>query len=168
MKNLSKKEKEHLKMFVGFTKNIPTIHKSKRNVREIRKVYESLIQPKTSVLPIEKSFTKDKTKFSINNVTYGKGRFVLNAVKDYIERNNPTLEQLRLAFPESLAAHYKTLGLIREVKDVVYKSRYFYDDVLETRDNKQIVVCSQFGIKNIMPVFKQAKRNGLEVSVVKS
>ena len=152
-----------VKMLLGTVRIIPTVHPSKRTIREVRKIYDSLTKPK-DVLLKEKSFTKDKTKFTLDGQKYGKGRFALNVIKAYVEKNNPTLDQLKAEFPDNLAMEkYQTLGLIKEISEIKHKDRYFIKDVITTSDNKKVVMCSQFGISNIMPMFRKAKKLGFNV-----
>ena len=44
----------------------------------------------------------DKTKYIFNNNEYGKGRLVLAVVKQYLHDHNPTYQQLKQQFPNTL------------------------------------------------------------------
>lgn len=167
-KKTNKKEEFYFNLFHGVVKNIPSVDEAFKRKRELKKIYEQITKPKIKQTQIEKSFTKDKTKFELNGTSFGKGRFAVAVIKEYVKQNKPNLEQLKKIFPdELLMINPKSFGLIREISKVKYQNRYFMDDIITTSDNKKVVVCSQFGIKNIMPIFKTAKKLDFQVNIIK-
>jgi hypothetical protein len=161
-------------IFKAVVQNDPNINQLYKKGSIIRKLYNTIVhgalqQGNIITYPKQKkspSFKKDKTRFSFLGMNYSKGRIALEVVKQYIHRENPTLQELKDMFPDELTGNSKTLGLIIEVSQVKDKKRYFMDTVFKTRDGKKIVVSSQFGIKNIMPIVNKGIGLGMQIEKI--
>lgn len=103
----------------------------------------------------EKHSSRDTTKFSFDNIHfYGKGKFVLELIKDYIS-NHPqtTFYELQQIFPDSL--HSKSRGVVRHLSDIRQqmiqmpdlKNRYFLkpEEIITLSNGEQIVINNQWG-----------------------
>lgn len=113
---------------------------------------------------------RDKTKYILNGVRYGKNRLVLAIVTEYFRRNpSLTASELIAAFDRSLQG---SLGVVRTLDDVAtsysdYEKRFFCqpDEIIHTSTGK-CVVCTQWGVGNIGNVIARAKELGIGVTVI--
>ncbi len=104
---------------------------------------------------------RDKTRYMFENKIYPKNRFVLAVVEKYILENNPTLGELRQVFDKSLQGSLsvvETLEKASEIKDA--GKRYFINNPFLLKDGAKVVVCTQWGIFNIVKFEKVASNLG--------
>ncbi|MDE7457183.1 MAG: hypothetical protein K2M96_10855 [Prevotella sp.] len=117
-------------------------------------------------IPPKPESSRDKTKYSINGSEFiGKGRFVLQLVKIYVEQHpNLTFLELEQIFTPRLQG---SLGVIRPTAHIREKeyNRYYVkaNELLHSADGIDFAVCSQWGISNIPKVVERAKELGYEI-----
>lgn len=113
---------------------------------------------------------RDKTKYMLNGVRYGKNRLVLAVVKEYIKRNpNIPANNLIATFDSSLQG---SLGVIRLLADVKmrysdHEKRFFCrpDEIIHTQTD-DCVVCTQWGVGNIGNFLARARELGINVTTI--
>ena len=107
---------------------------------------------------------RDKTRFMYGGKIYPKNRLVLAIVLDYVKNNNPTFDELCEAFDKSLQG---SLGVVQKLEDVLKikdsGKRFFTNDVIDLKDGTKTVVCTQWGIFNIVKFVKQARNLGYPI-----
>ena len=113
---------------------------------------------------------RDKTKYILGGVRYGKNRLVLAIVTEYFRRNpSLTADELIATFDRSLQG---SLGVIRTLDDITasysdFEKRFFCqpDEIIYTSTGK-CVVCTQWGVGNIGNIIARAKELGISVTVI--
>jgi hypothetical protein len=107
---------------------------------------------------------RDYTKYSVVGLgeNLNKRQLVYSVVKDFIEKNNPTLETLLLTFPDALQG---SKGVVRKESDVDDPKRFNMKAPLKIKNGMHIVVSNQWG--DNLPGFIQHVEN-LGYSIVKS
>lgn len=115
---------------------------------------------------------KDNSKYLFNGKEYPKGRLVLAVVKNFININQPTLDQLREAFPKPLQGSIGVFCteqeyLARKENSNDQKERFFTkQDEKLCVDGQNILVCTEWGVGNIDSLIKQARNLGLVIDAV--
>lgn len=113
--------------------------------------------------------SRDKTRYMFNGNVYPKNRLVLAVVKDYVVKHKGvTCRQLKTIFDKSLQG---SIGVVeyeffaRQRKDC--NVRFFAEDgeILRLIDGN-MVVCSQWGIFNIVNFTKRAEKLGYEIEPI--
>lgn len=106
---------------------------------------------------------RDKTRFMMDNKIYPKNRFVLAVVEKYIKQNNPTYSELAGIFDKSIQGSLNVVLLKNQAENIKdSKKRYFMDSPFKLKDGSTIVVCTQWGIFNIMKFEKVATNLGFK------
>lgn len=129
----------------------------------------------TSDIFFRKPSGKDFTKYIFNGSVYGKGKLVLAVIHDYISRNPYiTHDELRAKFPWEVLGHKKlqlvnTLEFAQLVEEEYGYKRFYTGDeqVKKLSDGVNIVVCNQWGIKNINNFINHVQEFGYEIKEVK-
>lgn len=108
---------------------------------------------------------KDNTQYSFDGgkTFYGKGRFVLSIIQNYVE-NHPMIsfDELENIFPSVIINKKK--GVIKRYSDVCemikksedIKKRYFVKDLIKLHDGTLIAVNTQWGIGTSFSKFQHA------------
>ena len=112
---------------------------------------------------------RDTSRYMFQGKIYPKNRLVLAIIKEYVANNNPTNEELKLAFDKSLQGSLNVVedyNSAMNIKD--YAKRYFFkdEDIITLKDNSRIVVCTQWGIFNIAKFIKCAENLGFDIQVI--
>ena len=136
----------------------------KKRIEEL----ENIILNKPVEKNIQSSSNRDKTKYMFEGKVYAKNRLVLSIIKKYVQQNQPKYEELAEIFDKSLQG---SLGVVElydkaiQVSDA--KKRYFLkeEDVIVLPDAK-IVVCTQWGIFNIVKFIKRAQSLGYDIEII--
>ena len=142
------------------------IEELKKRVAELEKLLLNSKQPE--VKKVEQVTNRDKTKYMFEGRVYPKNRLVLAIIKKYVEQNNPTYEELSNVFHKSLQG---SLGVVELFDDALKISdapkRYFMkeEDVLNLETSK-VVVCTQWGIFNIVKFIKLAESLGFNIQTI--
>jgi len=92
---------------------------------------------------------KDKSTYTFNGNTYGKGRLVLAVVEQYVS-DNPGLakEELEEKFPAALQGSIGVLSSIEEAEGKYKGKRHFVKNAIRLT-NATMAVCSQWGADNL-------------------
>ena len=99
----------------------------------------------------------------MDNKIYPKNRFVLAVVEKYIKQNNPTYSELAGIFDKSIQGSLNVVLLKNQAENIKdSKKRYFMDSPFKLKDGNTIVVCTQWGIFNIMKFEKVAANLGFK------
>jgi hypothetical protein len=109
---------------------------------------------------------KDYTKYKIEGLgeNLNKRQLVYSVVKDFIEKNNPTLETLLLTFPDALQG---SKGVVRKESDVDDPKRFNMKAPLKIKNGMHIVVSNQWG-DNIPRFIQHAEKMGYSIKLIKS
>ena len=117
---------------------------------------------------------RDFTKYQFNGQVYGKGRLVLAVLKDYVSRKQPTLTQLRDAFPADIQGR-KGLFCTEEeyneklkISDDVTKRYFNKEDEKLSVQGQKILVSTQWGEGNISQFVEQSKALGIHIEITKN
>ena len=136
----------------------------KKRIEELEKIVLKNKQPNSP----KQEQNRDKTKYMFEGKVYPKNRLVLAIVKKYVEENNPSFEALNSVFDKSLQG---SLGVV-ELYDKAIKisdgpKRFFLknEDVIVLQ-NAKVVVCTQWGIFNIVKFVKQARLLGYTIETI--
>ena len=112
---------------------------------------------------------RDKTRYSLDGVTYLKNRFVWAVVNKYIqEHQNITYDELIAVFGDK---NQGSFGVVRRVdSEIVEKNpiRYFCkkdDDLLAIADGK-VAVCNQWSKSTVINIFNIAVQLGYSVEKI--
>jgi 5-methylcytosine-specific restriction protein B len=114
---------------------------------------------------------RDNTKYRFNNDTYGKGRLVHAIVSQSIQKNKPTVEQLRQAFPKELQGSFGVFYTEQEYnarkKISNDQTERFFTNTEDrlTTDGEQIFVCTEWGKDNVTKFVKHSKTLGFDIKV---
>lgn len=88
---------------------------------------------------------RDYTKYNIEGLgeNLNKRKLVFTIVKDWVEKNNPSFEELQNAFPDEVQGGKE--GFIRKEADV-QTARYFnMREPLKIKNGAHVVICNQWG-----------------------
>ena len=126
---------------------------------------ESLVL-KTQTAPVQKE-GRDKTRFMFENKIYPKNRFVFAIIEKYINDNNPTLNELKTVFDKSIQGSLNVVETVQNAKEIKdCEKRYFMASPFLLKDGNQVVVCTQWGIFNIVKFEKVATNLGFKFDKV--
>ena len=105
---------------------------------------------------------RDYTKYSVEGLgeNLNKRQLVFNIIKDYIEKNNPTLEILTTIFPDEIQG---SKGVIRKESAVEDSKRFNMREPLKIKNGMHIVVSNQWGGDNIPRFIEVAEKLGYEI-----
>ena len=135
----------------------------KKRVEELEKAL-SLSSKKTTDTPNN----RDKTKYMFEGKVYPKNRLVLAVVKKYVAENNPSYEELANIFDKSLQGSLGVIELFDEALKISDATKRFFfkeSDVLLLKNSKA-VVCTQWGIFNIVKFIKRAQALGFDIETI--
>lgn len=116
----------------------------------------------------EKPSSKDTTKYIFNQIKFGKGRLVLEVIKQYIAKNpNTSYAELEKIFPKNCQGSRGVFSNLEEANKIYSTSgrkRHFLEsqDFVKLSDCT-IAVSSQWGIRNIDKLIKRAKEIGFSI-----
>jgi hypothetical protein len=116
---------------------------------------------------------KDRTQYSFNGRTYGKGRLVLAVVEEYIKKhNNSTLAELKKVFPKELQKSFFVVDTLSNAKKIIEKSpvrkkRHFVNDPIRLNNGEEVVVTTEWGISNIDRFIAKARELGFSIEICK-
>ncbi len=137
----------------------------KKRIEELERI---VLKTQVAPQPENTQSNRDKTKYMFEGKVYPKNRLVLAIIKKYVEAHNPTFDVLCEVFDKSLQG---SLGVV-ELYDTAIKTsdatkRYFLkeEDVIEL-GNEKAVVCTQWGIFNIVKFVKRAVALGFNIETI--
>lgn len=137
----------------------------KKRIEELEKV---LLNKNSSKPQKNKQGNRDKTKYMFEGRVYPKNRLVLAIIKKYVELNNPTYESLNNVFNKSLQGSLNVVEIFDNALKISDASkRYFMkdEDMLNVQNSK-VVVCTQWGIFNILKFIKLAQSLGFNIQTI--
>jgi hypothetical protein len=131
--------------------------------------FSSIITTKTNdIINNAESMGRDFTKYQYKGQELGKGRLVLEVVKDYV-KNNPefTFDELIEVFPNELQGSINTIERLEDAKDrhkkSGYKRHYLNESEIIILKDGPIAVCSQWGIGNIDNFRNHCKNKNIDI-----
>ena len=139
------------------------------NLKKRIEILESLVLAKTNtpVVNNTESSNRDKTKYMFEGKVYPKNRLVLAIITKYVKDNNPTYEQLCSCFDKSLQGSLNVVETVENANKISdAKKRYFMDNALLLKDGICVVVCTQWGIFNIIKFIKLAQTLGFDIQTI--
>ena len=139
------------------------------NLKKRIEALESIILKTNELSPAKQEQpNRDKTKYMFEGKVYAKNRLVLAIVKKFVEQNNPDFAKLSQVFDRSLQGSLGVVELYENADKVSDATkRYFMkpEDVL-TIHGRKVVVCTQWGIFNIVKFIKQAQSLGFDIETI--
>lgn len=118
---------------------------------------------------------RDFSKYSFNGELHTKGRLVLAVVKAYIQKKQPTLQQLREVFPKALQGSFGVFFTEQEYNARKQSSndqseRFFSgtEERLTTSDGEQILICTEWGKENVTQFVNHCNALGYEIGLESS
>jgi hypothetical protein len=116
---------------------------------------------------------KDKTQYSFKGRTYGKGRLVLAVVEEYIRNHSDTtLAELKKIFPKELQKSFFVVDTLSSAKKIIQKSpihkkRHFVNNPIQLNNGEEVVVTTEWGIRNIDRFITRARELGFSIEICK-
>lgn len=109
---------------------------------------------------------RDYSKYTIEGLgeNLNKRQLVYTIVKDFIEKNNPTLEMLLTTFPDELQG---SKGVVRKESDVDDPKRFNMKAPLKIKNGMHVVISNQWG-DNLPGFIEVAEKLGYSISKVES
>ena len=106
--------------------------------------------------------TRDYTKYTVEGlgVNLNKRKLVFTLVKDWVEKNNPSFEELQQAFPDEVQG---SKGFIRKESEVKDPKRFNMREPISIKNGMHVVVTNQWG-ENIANFLAAAEKLGYEIS----
>ena len=105
---------------------------------------------------------RDYTKYNVEGLgeNLNKRKLVFTIVKDWIEKNNPSLEELQNAFPDELQGKK---GVVRKEPEVKDPKRFNMKEPLSIKNGTHVVVSNQWG-DNILDFIAASEKLGYIVT----
>ena len=107
---------------------------------------------------------RDYTKYTVEGLgeNLNKRKLVFTIVKDWLEKNNPSFEELQKAFPDEVQG---SKGFIRKEADVKTPRHFNMREPLKIKNGAHVVVSNQWGT-NIEELINLAKNLGYSINKV--
>ena len=105
-------------------------------------------------------------KFIYNKVPYSKSACALKVVSDYVEKEKPSLKQLKAAFPDEIISRFGVVNDLKSAQELSKdRARYHLREhqILTTSDGKKVVVCNQFSIDRFFRFVEAAAVLGFKI-----
>ena len=112
---------------------------------------------------------RDYTKYNVEGLgeNLNKRKLVFTIVKDWVEKNNPSFEELQTTFPDEIhGGNPDKFGLVRKEADVKNHRYFNMREPLKIKQGVHVVVMNQWG-KNIGDFIDLAKDLGYLISSIK-
>lgn len=137
----------------------------KKRIEELERI---VLKTATTPSPEPQASNRDKTKYMFLGKVFPKNRLVLAIVKQYAEEHNSSFEELSKVFDKSLQG---SLGVVElydtAIKTSDAKKRYFLNDAdVLNLNGVKAVVCTQWGIFNIVKFVKRATDLGFNIETI--
>ena len=109
---------------------------------------------------------RDYSKYNVEGLgeNLNKRQLVFTIVKDYIEKNNPTLENLLATFPDALQG---SQGVVRKESEVEDPKRFNMKAPLKIKNGMHVVVSNQWG-DNLPGFIQHAEKLGYSIQQIKT
>lgn len=105
-------------------------------------------------------------KFIYNKVAYSKSMCALKVVSAYMEKKNPTLDELKEVFPDEIVSRFGVVNLLKSAKELSGRTPRYYmneDQILTTSDGKKVVVTNQWTLERFLKFAEAAGKVGFKV-----
>ena len=137
----------------------------KKRIEELERI---VLNTSVQTKPEPQASNRDKTKYMFEGKVFPKNRLVLAIVRMYAEQNNSSFEELCKVFDKSLQG---SLGVVElydtAIKTTDAKKRYFLADAdVLNLNGVKAVVCTQWGIFNIVKFVKRATDLGFNIETI--
>ena len=104
--------------------------------------------------PVKKQAPPERTgrhtgKFLYQKVPYSKSACALKVVTDFVQKNKPSLKQLKSVFPDDIVSRFGVVAELKTAQDLSKdRNRYHLNDhqLLTTSDGKKVVVTNQWTV----------------------
>lgn len=111
--------------------------------------------------------SRDTSKYGFNGKMFGKGRLVLEIIKDHVE-NNPdiTFSELEKQFPKKIQGSKGVFSTSDEANDTLIREsrrNFLKPNELISLSDSTIAVSTEWGIMNIGRFIKQARMYGYKI-----
>ena len=105
---------------------------------------------------------RDYTNYNVENLgeNLNKRKVVFTIVKDWVEKNNPSFEELQKVFPDEVQG---SKGFIRKESEVNDPRRFNMREPLKIKNGEHVVVSNQWG-KNVEKLINLAKNLGYNIN----
>ena len=115
-----------------------------------------------NIFKTQKIMARDYTKYNVEGLgeNLNKRKLVFTVVKDWIEKNNPSLEELQKAFPDEAQG---AKGFIKKESEVEDPKRFNMKEPLKIKNGMHIVVSNQWG-ENLPAFLEVATKLGYSLS----
>lgn len=136
----------------------------KKRIEELEKLILGKKTDKSKTL----ATNRDKTKYMFEGKVYAKNRLVLAIIKQYVQQHNPSYEDLAKVFDKSLQGSLGVVELHSNALKISDAGKRFFlkeEDIILLPDAK-VVVCTQWGIFNIVKFIKQANALGYNIETI--
>lgn len=110
---------------------------------------------------------RDYTKYAISGLgeNLNKRQLVFEIVKDYIEKNRPSYDELTSVFQDQIQG---SKGFIRKSSEINDPKRFKVNAPLQIKYGVEVVVSNQWGTKNIDAFLNLAEQLNYSVTMVKN
>ena len=105
-------------------------------------------------------------KFVFNKVTLSKSQCALEIVTQHVEKQKPTLAQLKETFPDKVVSQFGIVKILKDAKLLSkQRKRYHLKDhqILTTSDNHQVAVTNQWTQDRFQQLLEIAETLGYKV-----
>lgn len=108
---------------------------------------------------------RDYTKYNVEGIgeNLNKRQVVYTIIKDYVEKNNSSLEALTTIFPDEIQG---SKGVFRKESEVEDPKRFNMREPLKIKNGMHIVVSNQWGGDNIPNFIGIAEKLGYEITSI--
>ncbi len=128
---------------------------------------------KKAEAPVKKQAVPERTGrhtgkflYGKEKVPYSKSACALKVVSDYVEKEKPSLKQLKSVFSEDIVSRFGVVAELKAAQDLSKdRNRYHLNDhqVLTTSDAKKVVVTNQWTVDRFARFCEAAAAVGLRV-----
>jgi hypothetical protein len=110
---------------------------------------------------------KDYTKYNVDGVgeNFNKRKLVFEIVKDYINKNKPSLAELKNVFPDNLEGTNGSWIFISKESDVKDPKRFNMKEPLTIKNGVHVVVSNQWGSGNLLHFISLSEKLGHIVQI---
>lgn len=146
------------------------INELKKRIERLEALLENKNESKMvqdTMFPMKEKIERDKTRYMFDGKVLPKNRLVLAIVKQFVKDNNPNFVVLQQTFDKSLQGSLNVVDTIENAKKIKdCEKRYFIKDAFVLKDGTDVVVCTQWGIFNIVKFIKQATMLGYKIDEI--
>ena len=144
------------------------IEELKKRIEKLESLFAERKGFEPAAAETKEKVQRDKTRYMFLSEVLPKNRLVLAVVGEYIKDNNPDFAILQAAFDKSLQGSLNVVEKIENASKITdCAKRYFMGNSYHLKDGSEVVVCTQWGIFNIVKFIKQAGNLGYHIEEIK-